>query len=163
MRSGLALLLGFALALSGCEKVQGLISPAKAAGSAAPGEAHKEEAPGAGEKKEATAEKDKKDEEPDEFALPFAWESSATEPLGRTRVGRLGRIAGADDAIGELDGQSFVTPDHIRAVMHDCLRHRLILTYEALSEGLNADAVIAKIMARIPAPAKPLEHEKIAA
>jgi MoxR-like ATPase len=45
----------------------------------------------------------------------------------------------------------------------DVLRHRLVLSYEALSEGLTADAVIAKITAKIPAPAKPLEHEKLAA
>jgi MoxR-like ATPase len=45
----------------------------------------------------------------------------------------------------------------------DVLRHRLVLSYEALSEGLTADAVIGKIMAKVPAPAKPLEHEKLAA
>jgi MoxR-like ATPase len=39
----------------------------------------------------------------------------------------------------------------------------LVLSYEALSEGLNSDAVIARIMARIAAPSKPLEHEKLAA
>jgi len=32
-----------------------------------------------------------------------------------------------------------------------------------LSEGLSADALISKIMARIPAPPKPLEHEALAA
>jgi carbonic anhydrase len=82
MRSGLALVLGFAVALSGCEKVQGLISPAKAAASAAPGEAHKEAEAPAASAKEAAGEKPDADEE---FALPFAWENSATEPLGRTR------------------------------------------------------------------------------
>ncbi len=41
----------------------------------------------------------------------------------------------------------------------DVLRHRLVLSYEALSEGLDSDAVIARIMARISPPAKPLEHE----
>jgi len=45
----------------------------------------------------------------------------------------------------------------------DVLRHRLVLSYEALSEGLSADAVVSKIMAKIPVPAKPLEHEKLAA
>jgi MoxR-like ATPase len=45
----------------------------------------------------------------------------------------------------------------------DVLRHRLVLSYEALSEGLTADGLIAKIMAKIPPPAKPLEHEKLAA
>jgi MoxR-like ATPase len=39
----------------------------------------------------------------------------------------------------------FVTPDHVRAVMHDCLRHRLILSYEALSQGVTADQAIDKI------------------
>jgi MoxR-like ATPase len=43
------------------------------------------------------------------------------------------------------------------------LRHRLVLSYEALSEGFSADAIITKIMAKVPVPAKPLEHEKLAA
>jgi 2-methylfumaryl-CoA isomerase len=37
------------------------------------------------------------------------------------------------------------------------------LSYEALSEGMSSDAVIERIMAKIAAPAKPLEHEKLAA
>ena len=45
----------------------------------------------------------------------------------------------------------------------DVLRHRLVLSYEALSEGLTADAVVAKIMSKIPPPAKPLAHEQLAA
>jgi MoxR-like ATPase len=43
------------------------------------------------------------------------------------------------------------------------LRHRLVLSYEALSEGLSADALVGRIMSKIPAPPKPLEHEKLAA
>jgi len=43
------------------------------------------------------------------------------------------------------------------------LRHRVVLSYEALSEGLSPDSLIGKIMAKIPAPAKPLEHDKLAA
>ena len=34
-----------------------------------------------------------------------------------------------------------MTPDHIRSVMHDCLRHRLILSYVAVAQGVNADQV----------------------
>jgi MoxR-like ATPase len=45
----------------------------------------------------------------------------------------------------------------------DVLRHRVVLSYEALSEGLSSDLLIQKIMARIPPPAKPLEHEKLVA
>ncbi|WP_024517189.1 AAA family ATPase [Bradyrhizobium sp. Tv2a-2] len=48
-----------------------------------------------------------------------------------------------------LDRYDFVTPDHVRAVMHDCLRHRLILSYEAVSQGVTADQVIDKIAALV--------------
>jgi MoxR-like ATPase len=41
----------------------------------------------------------------------------------------------------------------------DCLRHRLVLSYEALAEGLTADALIAKVMARLPLPDKPMQHQ----
>jgi MoxR-like ATPase len=40
----------------------------------------------------------------------------------------------------------------------DVLRHRLVLSYEALAEGLNADGLIQRIMAKINPPARPLEH-----
>ncbi|HET7392601.1 MAG TPA: ATPase, partial [Candidatus Binatia bacterium] len=36
-------------------------------------------------------------------------------------------------------------------------RHRLVLTYEALAEGMTADQLIHRIMQQIPAPDKPLE------
>jgi carbonic anhydrase len=81
---GALVLVGLVAALAGCEKVQGLISPAKpAASEEAPGEHHKAaEGPSAGAKESKEIEKASGDEE---YALPFAWENSATEPLGRTR------------------------------------------------------------------------------
>ena len=66
-------------------------------------------------------------------------------------------------ALAMLRGRSYVLPEDMADLVPDVLRHRLVLSYEVLSEGLTADAVIAKIMAKIPAPAKPLEHEKLAA
>jgi MoxR-like ATPase len=66
-------------------------------------------------------------------------------------------------ALAMLRGRSYVLPEDMADLVPDVLRHRLVLSYEALSEGLTADAVIAKIMAKVPAPAKPLEHEKLAA
>ncbi len=39
-----------------------------------------------------------------------------------------------------------VTPDDLRAVIHDCLRHRLILSYEANADGVSANDVISKIV-----------------
>ena len=72
------------------------------------------------------------------------------EPLGKwIQVGASPRGSLALDRCARtmawLDGQDFVTPDHIRSVMHDCLRHRLILSYEAVSQGVTADQVIDKI------------------
>ncbi len=66
-------------------------------------------------------------------------------------------------ALAMLRGRSYVLPEDMADLVPDVLRHRLVLSYEALSEGLTADAVIAKIMAKVPVPAKPLEHEKLAA
>ncbi len=62
-------------------------------------------------------------------------------------------------ALAMLRGRSYVLPEDMTDLVPDVFRHRLVLSYEALSEGLSADAVIGKIMARIPAPPKPLEHE----
>ena len=66
-------------------------------------------------------------------------------------------------ALAMLRGRSYVLPEDMADLVPDVLRHRLVLSYEALSEGLTADAVIVKIMAKVPVPAKPLEHEKLAA
>jgi len=62
-----------------------------------------------------------------------------------------------------LRGRTYALPEDMTDLVPDVFRHRLALSYEALSEGLTADAITAKIMAKIPPPAKPLEHEKLAA
>ena len=62
-----------------------------------------------------------------------------------------------------LRHRGYVTPEDVKAIGPDVLRHRVVLSYEALSEGLSSDLLIQKIMARIPPPAKPLEHEKLVA
>jgi MoxR-like ATPase len=51
-----------------------------------------------------------------------------------------------------------VLPEDLTDLAVDTLRHRLVLSYEALAEGLDADAVVARVMARIPVPDKPLQH-----
>ena len=66
-------------------------------------------------------------------------------------------------ALAMLRGRTYVLPEDMSDLVPDVFRHRLVLSYEALSEGLSADNIIAKIMARIPAPPKPLEHEALAA
>ena len=66
-------------------------------------------------------------------------------------------------ALAMLRGRTYVLPEDMTDLVPDVLRHRVVLSYEALSEGLTPDALIGKLMAKIPAPAKPLEHEKLAA
>ena len=45
-----------------------------------------------------------------------------------------------------LQGRDHVTPDDVRAVVHDCLRHRLMLSYEAHAAGMSAQEVVSEIV-----------------
>jgi MoxR-like ATPase len=66
-------------------------------------------------------------------------------------------------ALAMLRGRTYALPEDMTDLVADVLRHRLVLSYEALSEGLSPDALVGKIMSKIPAPPRPLEHEKLAA
>jgi len=48
-----------------------------------------------------------------------------------------------------LNQRDFVSPDDIQAVAHDCLRHRLILSYEAEADGITTDKVIDELLTRV--------------
>ena len=51
-----------------------------------------------------------------------------------------------------MDGRDYATPQDVKDVAHDVLRHRLLLTYEAEAEGVGPDAVIDAILAATPVP-----------
>lgn len=51
-----------------------------------------------------------------------------------------------------LAGRDFVTPEDIQQVAPDCLRHRLLLDYEAEAEGRTVDAFIELLLGRVPVP-----------
>ena len=77
---------------------------------------------------------------PGRYGEPLAkWIQVGASPRGSLALDRCAR------ARAWLDEQEFVTPEHVRAVIHDCLRHRLILSYEAISQGVTPDQVIDKI------------------
>ncbi len=61
-------------------------------------------------------------------------------------------------ALAMLRGRGYALPEDMSDLVPDVLRHRLVLSYEALSEGLSPDQIVAKIMSKIPMPARPLEH-----
>lgn len=74
----------------------------------------------------------------------------------------IGLVEGAR-ALAMLRGRGYALPEDMVDLVPDVLRHRVVLSYEALSDGLSSDALIQKIMAKIPPPPKPLEHEKLVA
>jgi MoxR-like ATPase len=62
----------------------------------------------------------------------------------------LDRCARAD---AWLQGQDFVSPDNVRAVVHPVLRHRLQLSYDAVADGVSADQVLDRILDKVAIPA----------
>ena len=51
-----------------------------------------------------------------------------------------------------LNQRDFVDPEDVRAIIHDCLRHRLMLSYEAQGEGVSANQVIDAIVEQVALP-----------
>ena len=51
-----------------------------------------------------------------------------------------------------MHGRAYATPQDVKEVAHDVLRHRILLTYEAEAENINSDNVIDKILSTIPVP-----------
>ena len=63
----------------------------------------------------------------------------------------LGLIAGAR-ALALLRGRDYVLPQDIVDVAPDVLRHRIVLSYEALAEGIAIDDLLRKVLSTVPAP-----------
>jgi MoxR-like ATPase len=51
-----------------------------------------------------------------------------------------------------LEGRTFVTPEDVKAAAFPVLRHRLVLSYEAVADGLETDSVISRILTLVPMP-----------
>jgi len=51
-----------------------------------------------------------------------------------------------------FEGRSFVTPEDVKAAAYPVMRHRLVLSYEAEADGLDADSVISRILSLLPMP-----------
>jgi MoxR-like ATPase len=51
-----------------------------------------------------------------------------------------------------FEGRAFVTPEDVKAASFPALRHRIVLSYEAEADGLDADAVISRILSHVPVP-----------
>ncbi len=67
----------------------------------------------------------------------------------------IGLIEGAR-ALAMLRGRRYALPEDVSALVPDVLRHRLVLSYEALAEGISADALVHRVMVKIAPPEKVL-------
>jgi len=61
-------------------------------------------------------------------------------------------LAQSSRAHAFLRGRTFVTPDDVKAMAPDVLRHRVLLTYEAEAENVTSEQVIARVLDAVPAP-----------
>ena len=73
----------------------------------------------------------------------IAWGAS---PRGTIALERCAR------SYAWLQGRDFVTPDDVRAVAVDVLRHRVLPSYEATAEGWDGERLVQAVLARVPHP-----------
>jgi MoxR-like ATPase len=65
-------------------------------------------------------------------------------------------------ALAFVRGRDYVLPDDVLDMALDVLRHRLVLSFEALSDGVTSDAILGTLIDRIPVPVVPLrEHDRV--
>jgi len=66
-------------------------------------------------------------------------------------------------ALAFLRGRDYVLPEDVTDLAADVIRHRLVLSYEALAEGKSADDLVGTVMQHVAAPDKPLQtHARVA-
>lgn len=75
------------------------------------------------------------------------WIAIGASPRGGIGLDRCAR------AHAWLQGQDFVSPDNVRAVVHPVLRHRLQLSHDAVADGMGADQVLDRLLDSVAVPA----------
>jgi MoxR-like ATPase len=65
-------------------------------------------------------------------------------------------------ALAFMRGRSYVLAQDISDMAVDVLRHRIVLSYEALSDDVTSDTLIGKVMERIPVPTAPMQGHALA-
>ena len=96
---------------------------------------------------------------------PAAYGLDSLEPLiewGASPRGPIGLVQAAR-ALALLRGRSYVTVSDVRDLAADVLRHRIVLSYDALSEDVSADDVIERVVSAVLGPrAEQVEHLAVA-
>jgi MoxR-like ATPase len=71
-------------------------------------------------------------------------------------------ITQASRALALVRGRDYVTSDDVRALTKDALRHRLVLSYQALAEGVTPDSILDSVLAAVPVPEVSLTRPSVA-
>jgi MoxR-like ATPase len=96
---------------------------------------------------------------PDKYGLP---DIGRYITFGASPRATISLIEGGR-ALAFMRGRDYVLPQDVMDLVPDVLRHRLTLSYEALSDGVTADDLVIRILKAIPAPDKPLSaHVQLA-
>jgi MoxR-like ATPase len=74
---------------------------------------------------------------------PGKWIEIGASPRGGIALDKCAR------ANAWLSGREFADPDDVRAVVYEVLRHRLILTYEAVAEGISPDDAVEELLKQV--------------
>ena len=61
-------------------------------------------------------------------------------------------------ALAFVRGRDYVLPQDVRDMALDVMRHRLVLSFEALSDNVTSDDLLATVLKRVPAPVVPLRE-----
>ncbi|KUP96858.1 AAA family ATPase, partial [Thermobifida cellulosilytica] len=71
--------------------------------------------------------------------------------VGASPRATLGLVA-ASRVLALLHGRDYVLPEDVQALAHDVLDHRLVLTFDALADGVTAASVVDQVLAAVPPP-----------
>jgi MoxR-like ATPase len=85
---------------------------------------------------------------PAEAGLPDLAEyvSYGASPRGPISVTQAAR------ALALIRGREYASAEDVRALVKDAFRHRLVLSYQALAEGVTADAILDRVLVAVPTP-----------
>jgi MoxR-like ATPase len=82
---------------------------------------------------------------PEKYGEDLAgWIEYGASPRGTIALERCAR------AHAWLKGRDFVSPEDVQAIIHDVLRHRILLSFEAEASGMSANKIINELINRIP-------------
>ena len=76
----------------------------------------------------------------------YRYVSFGASPRASIALNRCSRI------LALFAGREYVSPEDVKAMAYPVLRHRIVLSYEAEADGLDADAVISRILSHVPIP-----------